>query len=79
MAKEGVHLVSVTNHFKFEAPDGKQRAADALDAECVQILAKHYHDPDVIGIIFKSTNFSQEKSSDILFFKKFAISLYRLM
>ena len=42
MAKEGVELVSVTNHFKFEAPDGKQRAADALDAECVQTLAKHY-------------------------------------
>ena len=29
MAKDGVQLVSVTNHFKFEAPDGKQRAADA--------------------------------------------------
>ena len=42
MAKEGVQLVSVTNHFKFEAPDGKQRAADALDAECVKTLAKHY-------------------------------------
>ena len=42
MAKEGVELVRVTNHFKFEAPDGKQRAADALDAECVQTLAKHY-------------------------------------
>ena len=25
MAKEGVELVSITNHFKFEAPDGKQR------------------------------------------------------
>ena len=42
MAKDGVQLVSVTNHFKFQAPDGKQRAADALDAECVQTLAKHY-------------------------------------
>ena len=42
MAKDGVELVSVTNHFKFQAPDGKQRAADALDAECVKILAKHY-------------------------------------
>ena len=41
-AKDGIQLVSVTNHFKFEAPDGKQRAADALDAECVQTLAKHY-------------------------------------
>ena len=42
LIKDGVQLVSVTNHFKFEAPDGKQRAADALDAECVQTLAKHY-------------------------------------
>ena len=38
----GVQLVSVTHDFKFQAPDGKQRAADALDAECVQTLAKHY-------------------------------------
>ncbi|MDY6370902.1 MAG: Fic family protein [Bacteroidales bacterium] len=42
MSKEGVQLVSVTNQFKFEAPDGKQRAIDALDASCVQTLAKHY-------------------------------------
>lgn len=42
MAKEGVQLVSVTNHFKFQAPDGKQRAADALDADAVQTLAQHY-------------------------------------
>ena len=42
MAKNGIQLVSVTNHFKFQAPDGKQRAADALDAECVQTLAKNY-------------------------------------
>lgn len=42
MAKDGVELVSVTNHFKFEAPDGKQRLADALDSECVQTLAKNY-------------------------------------
>ena len=39
---EGIQLVSVTHEFKFEAPDGKQRKADALDVECVQILAKHY-------------------------------------
>ena len=39
---ESVQLVSVTHDFKFQAPDGKQRAADALDAECVQTLAKHY-------------------------------------
>ncbi len=42
MSKDGVQLVSVTNHFKFMAPDGKQRAADALDAQCVQTLAKNY-------------------------------------
>ena len=42
MTKEGIKLVSVTNHFKFLAPDGKQRAADALDADCVQTLAKNY-------------------------------------
>ena len=35
-------LVSVTHDFKFQAPDGKQRAADALDAESVQTLATHY-------------------------------------
>ena len=42
MTKDGVELVSVTNHFKFQAPDGKLRTADALDAECVQTLAAHY-------------------------------------
>lgn len=42
LSNEGIQLVSVTHEFKFEAPDGKQRKADALDAECVQILAKHY-------------------------------------
>ena len=39
---EGIQLVSVTHDFKFQSPDGKQRASDALDAECVQTLAKHY-------------------------------------
>ena len=39
---EGVQLVSVTHDFKFRAPDGKLRATDALDAECVQTLAKNY-------------------------------------
>lgn len=34
--------MSVTHEFKFEAPDGKQRASDALDSQCVQTLAKHY-------------------------------------
>ena len=39
---DGVELVRVTHEFKFEAPDGKKRAADALDNVCVGILAKHY-------------------------------------
>ena len=39
---EGIQLVSVTHDFKFLAPDCKQRAADALDADCVQTLAKNY-------------------------------------
>ena len=42
LTTDGVQLVSVTHEFKFEAPDGKKRAADALDNECVEILAKHY-------------------------------------
>lgn len=42
LAADGIQLVSVTHEFKFETPDGKQRTADALDADCVQTLAKHY-------------------------------------
>lgn len=38
---EGIQLVSVTHEFKFLSPDGKRRAADALDSEAVQTLAKH--------------------------------------
>lgn len=34
--------MSVTHEFKFEAPDGKKRTADAIDNECVQLLAKYY-------------------------------------
>ena len=41
-AKEGIEVVSSTNHFKFAAPDGKMRKADVLDAEGVQTLAKNY-------------------------------------
>ena len=36
LTADGVQLVSVTHGFKFEAPDGKKRTADALDNECVQ-------------------------------------------
>ena len=42
LATDGIQLVSVTHDFKFMAPDGKLRAADALDSEAVQTLAKHY-------------------------------------
>ena len=42
IAKDGIQLVSITNHFKFQAPDGKQRAADALDSNAVQTLAQNY-------------------------------------
>lgn len=42
LAAEGTQLVSATHEFKFEAPDGKQRRADVLDAEGVQMLAHHY-------------------------------------
>ncbi|MGX8712480.1 MAG: protein adenylyltransferase Fic [bacterium] len=42
LTADGIQLVSVTHEFKFQAPDGKQRTADALDAECVQTLATHY-------------------------------------
>ena len=39
---EGFEVVSGTHNFKFEAPDGKMRKADVLDADEVQLLAKHY-------------------------------------
>ena len=42
LKNEGNEVVSVTHDFKFEAPDGKKRAADALDDAGVQMLAKHY-------------------------------------
>ena len=38
LSKEGFQLVSGTNHFKFEAPDGKMRKADVLDAEGIKII-----------------------------------------
>ena len=39
---EEAQLVSVTHEFKFQAPDGKQRATDALDDQGVKTLAKNY-------------------------------------
>ena len=41
MTKDGIQLVSVTNHFKFQAPDGKQRAADAL-RKSGTVLVTHF-------------------------------------
>ena len=40
--KDGIELVSITHEFKFQAPDGKQHAADALDADGVQTVTRHY-------------------------------------
>ncbi len=42
LLSDKIQLVSITHDFKFQAPDGKQRAADALDANAVQTLAKNY-------------------------------------
>ena len=42
LTKEGVQSVSATHEFRFLAPDGKMRKADVLDAEGVQVLARHY-------------------------------------
>lgn len=41
LRKERNELVSATNQLKLRAADGKQRFADALDADCVQTLAKN--------------------------------------
>ena len=37
-AAEGIQPVNGTHDIKFEAPDGKMRKADVLDAEGVQLL-----------------------------------------
>lgn len=42
LKQEGIELVSDTHGFKFEAPDGKLRAADVLNSEAVTILTKNY-------------------------------------
>ena len=42
LTADGIQLVSVTRDFKFMAPNGKQRAADALDDTCVRTLAQNY-------------------------------------
>ena len=50
MKKENNKLVSVTNQLKLQAPDGKKRLTDTLDAEGVTLLAKHINKT-------KATNF----------------------
>ena len=40
LKSENNELVSATNRFKLQAPDGKQRLADMLDSEGVVLLAK---------------------------------------
>ncbi|MBR8803620.1 protein adenylyltransferase Fic [Porphyromonas levii] len=40
LKKENNELVSTTNQFKLQAPDGKQRLTDMLDSEGVILLAK---------------------------------------
>ena len=50
-SSEGVQLVSITHDFKFTAPDGKKRTADALDYDCVQILAKHFSNNNAVKFL----------------------------
>ena len=40
LSGEGIQLVSATHDFKFEAPDGKMRKADVLDASEIQRLLR---------------------------------------
>ena len=51
LLNEGIQLVSNTHNFKFEAPDGKMRKADVLDAEGVQIMVKHYPNNKAIDFL----------------------------
>ena len=48
---DNVQLVSVTHDFKFKAPDGKERAADALDYDAVQIMAKHFPNNNAVNFL----------------------------
>ena len=48
---ENIQLVSVTHDFKFKAPDGKKRAADALDYDAVQILAKNFPNNKAVNFL----------------------------
>lgn len=48
---DNIQLVSLTHDFKFQAPDGKKRAADALDYDCVQILAKNFPNNNAVKFL----------------------------
>jgi cell filamentation protein len=50
-ATDNIQLVSLTHDFKFQAPDGKKRAADALDYDCVQILAKNFPNNNAVKFL----------------------------
>ncbi|MBR2249981.1 MAG: Fic family protein [Prevotella sp.] len=51
LANDGIELVSVTHEFKFQAPDGKKRTADAIDNNCVEIVAKNYPNNRAIAFL----------------------------
>lgn len=74
LANDGIQLVSVTHDFKLEAPDGKRRAADALDKPfgqqqdmtfVEQALTDKIHDREIFmkGIDY-SYYYEQEEGSD---------------
>ena len=51
LKKENNALVSVTNRFKMQAPDGKQRLTDMLDGEGVILLAKVIPNVKAMGFL----------------------------
>lgn len=51
LANDGIELVSVTHEFKIQAPDGKKRTADAIDNNCVEIVAKNYPNNRAIAFL----------------------------
>ena len=42
LTTDGIQLVSITHDFKFQAPDGKQRYADALDLGLIDEVSMMY-------------------------------------
>lgn len=42
LVQDGIQLVSTTHKLKIVAADGKQYSSDALSADDIIILAKHY-------------------------------------